>query len=232
MKKLLFLTVTFFITLSCLWAQKTETIKVSGEEYPAFIANAQYKYPAYKKAKIVFKNGDIASARLNYDYFNQTMKYIGEKGDTLIIANEEDLHHISIGTDSFFYDNGYYEWIASSATARLAVKRVYKEGPRVLVGAFGTTSPAKNIESHTKILTEHADSKELSQNEVVTISKETTYYISPINDTKNNFVTATRSNINRLFPKKNVEDFIKDNRLNLNKEEDLIDLMVYISKPK
>ena len=195
MKKLLFLGAIFFITHSGSWAQKTETIKVSGAEYPAFMATTQYKYAEYKKAKIVFKNGDLASARLNYDYFNQTMKYIGEKGDTLIIANEDDLHHIAIGTDSFFYDNGYYEWIASSVTARLAVKRTYKETARTLVGAFGTTSPAKNIESHTKILTEHSDSKELFPDEVVTISKETIYYISPINDIKNNFVAADISRL-------------------------------------
>ena len=174
----------------------------------------------------------MASARVNYNNFLQVMKYIDEKGDTLEIANADDINYIAAGADTIFYDDGYYEWVATSGTARLAVKHTYKEGPKALVGAFGTSSPAKNLESHTKILNDGASSKDLSPDEVVTFSKETTFYISSINGKRNNFVVASKKNIDNLFPKKKVEDFIKENKLNLNKEEDLIDLMVYISKPK
>jgi hypothetical protein len=232
MKKTLCILGILVIGIVYVSAQSTETIKITGAEYPEFLAKKQYKYPAYTRAKIAFKNGDMASARINYNNFLHIMKYIDEKGDTLEIANPDDINYLAVGVDTIFYDKVYYDWVASSATARLVIRHTYKESVRELIGAFGTTSPAKNIESHTKILNDGVSSNDLSRDEEVTISKETTYYISPINGTKNNFVVATKNNINKLFPKKNVEKFVKENKLNLNKEEDLIDLMVYISKPK
>jgi hypothetical protein len=233
MKKAIIITCVFIFSISFLYAQKTESIKVSGTEYTDFIAKNEYKYPAYSKAEIAFKNGVVARARINYDNFKNVMKYLGDKGDTLEIANPEDINYIAIGPDSIFYDKGYFQWVASSATARLVARHTFKEGPRALVGAFGTASPAKHVESRTAFLNNDGIStKQLAKNEEVTFIKETTYYISPINKTEHNFVLATKKNIDKLFPKRKVEDFIKENRINLNKEQDLIDLMVHISKPK
>jgi hypothetical protein len=151
-------------------AQRTETIRVKGKDATDFVSKSQYKFPAFTRAKIYLKDGDIASARVNYDYFNQTMKYIGENADTLAIANENDLKYISSDLDTFFYDNKYYEWVASSAKARLAVRRNYKFLNREKTGAYGTSSPAHNVESHDAILgVTHLN---LDVNEELTFSKE------------------------------------------------------------
>lgn len=233
MKKAFLITCIFILCISFSYSQNTEHMKFSGQEYSEFIAKNQYKYPAYTKARIAFTDGNMGSARINYNNFTEVMKYIDEKGDTLEIANPQDISYIAIGADSIFYDNGYYQWVASSGSARLAVKLKYKEAFRALVGAFGSASPARHVESRDKVrMSGDISTQPLPGNEEITIAKEVTYYISPINDKKNNFVLATKKNIDKLFPKKKVEDFIKDNKLNLNKEEDLIDLMVYISKPR
>ncbi len=226
MKQTLFLIFLslFLISVS---AQRVDNFKITGSEYNDFISKNKYKYPQFSKAKIYFRNGEVASARVNYDYLRQEMKYIGEKQDTLIIANESDIDYMTIGTDSIFYDNGYYEWMASSGTGRLACRKVYKIGPKALVGAFGTSSPAKNVEAKTMLLEE--SSYNLAPNEEITITKETTYYISNSGN-KNHFVVATKNNFDRLFPKKNVSDFIKENNLSVFKEQDLVDIMVHISK--
>src|SRR5687768_12280985 len=97
MKKALIITCTFILSLSFLYAQKTETLKISGSDYADFLAKNEYKYPVYTKAQIAFKNGVMASARINYNNFKQSMKYIGENGDTLEIANPEDISYIAIG---------------------------------------------------------------------------------------------------------------------------------------
>lgn len=224
MKKFLMIAVLMISVAS--FAQKTEYIKVSGRDYQEFLNKNQYKYPEYRKARITMKNGEVASARVNFDYFNQKMKFIGEKGDTMEIANENDLSTITVGADSFFYDNGYLEWVASSGKARLASRTTFKRGATALVGAFGTSSPAKNIESKSMLLQE--SNYTLAQNEETTYTKETTYYINASGN--NNFVTANKNNFNRLFPKKNVADYIRENNINLTKEQDLVDVMVYISK--
>ncbi len=229
MKKVLFNIVVFLISFFNSLGQKTETITVKGLDIDNFIAQTEYKYPSYTRAKVFLKDGDIASGRFNYDYFSQEMKYIGEKGDTLAIANEHDINFIAIGTDSFFYNKGYYEWIASSGIARLAVKHIFKLVDRQSVGPFGISSATTGVQKIGRVIG-NGRQYDLLPNEELVFSKETTFYISPTKGKKNDFVVANKNNIDKLFPKINIEEFIKQNKVNLNNVEDLLLLMVYISK--
>lgn len=227
MKKIL-LPIFLFLFSFTSFAQNVERVRVTSPELQPFLEKERYKYPTFVSSRIFLNNGDTAIGRINLNYFDQTMRFINEKKDTVAIRNEKDIKYITAGTDTFFYDNGFYEWAASSATARLAVKHKIKLLERNTIGAFGTSSPAKNIQTVDKIL--GAGSYELSQNEELIFSKETTYYISPIKGLKNNFVVVTKNSLDNLFPEKNVQEFIKENKLNLNKEEDLIDVFIYLSK--
>ncbi|HVF96885.1 MAG TPA: hypothetical protein VM871_06180 [Flavisolibacter sp.] len=228
MKKLVLSGALVFLA-SFLFAQRIENFKLTGADYPEFISKTQYTFPVYTKAQIAFKSGNVGSVRINYNNYLQAMKYISGL-DTLEIANPEDISYIAVGQDTLFYDHAYLHWIASSASVRIAAKVTYKENERALVGAFGSSSPAQNIMAHTKILHDGILNSELALNETVTITKETTYYINAKGDKKQQFLQATANNIGRLFPKKKVDDFIKENKLNLNREEDLVDLVIYISK--
>ncbi|MEP7106403.1 MAG: hypothetical protein ABI760_00445 [Ferruginibacter sp.] len=227
MKTVLNFTCIFFLCISSVFAQKAETIRVVGKEADDFIAKAAYKFPAFTRARVYLKNGDIANGKFNYDYFNESMKYIDEKGDTLVIANEKDINCISIGSDTFFYDNRYFEWVASSASARLAVKRTLRLTHREKLAPSITNSPTNKVESHDVIL--DISNHQLDANEVLVFLKQTTYYISSING---HFAEANKKNIGKLFPGKNIEEYITRNKLNLNKEEDLIDVFVYANKPQ
>ena len=226
MKKTLNIFFAIFLFNFAVSAQKTETIRVKGNEAAAFIAKSEYKFPTFTRAKIYLKNGEIASARINYDYFDQTMKYLGGKGDTLIISNIDDIKNISTDLDTFFCENKYYEWIASSTKARLAMRRTFKFLDSEKVGAYGTSSPTHNIQSQNAILgVTHLN---LDLNEELSFSKETTYYISPING---HFVEANKKNISKLFPHKNISDYISEKKLNLTKVEDLVDVFVFANQP-
>jgi hypothetical protein len=228
MKKVLFIILFFLISFFNSLGQKTETITVKGLDIDNFIAQTGYKYPSYSRAKVFLKDGDIASGRFNFDYFSQEMKYIGEKGDTLAIANAHDINFVAIGTDSFFYNKGYYEWIASSGIARLAVKHIFKLVERQNVGPFGISSSSTGVQKIGRVFG-NGKPYDFLPNEELVFSKETTFYISPTKGKKNDFVVANKNNIDKLFPKINIEKFIKENKLNLNKVEDLLSVMVYIS---
>jgi hypothetical protein len=220
-----------FLLCSVSFSQNVERITIKGEELNEFYDKEQYKYPQFISSHIYLKNGDTAVGKLNYNFFDQTMRYINGKKDTVVIANEKDISYITVKSDTFFYDNGFYEWGASSGKARLAVKHIYRLVERKTIGAFGTSSPAKNIQNIDKIL--GASSYNLGQNEELVFAKETTYYISLIKGLKNDFVQVNKKNLSDLdemFPKKNVEDFVKENKLNLNKEEDVLDLFIYLNQ--
>ncbi|MEP7145008.1 MAG: hypothetical protein ABI707_19135 [Ferruginibacter sp.] len=225
MKKTIAFASIFFLCVSYLFAQKEETIKVTGKEAADFIAKAEYKFPAFTSSKVYLRNGEVAGGRFNYDYFNELMKFINEKGDTLAIADEKNINYISTGPDTFFYDNKYYEWVASSATARLVVRHTLKLTHTEKTGAFGISSPNTNVESRDAIL--DISHHQLDINEVLVFSKQTTYYISSING---HFTEANKKNISKLFPGKNIDSYIDQNKLSLHKEEDLVDVFVYANK--
>ncbi len=229
MKKLLFAAVMCLPLFS--FSQNVERVTINGSEVQDFIKKEQYKYPEFISSRIYLKNGDTAIGRLNFNFFDQTIRYINEKKDTVAIKNESDVSYITIKSDTFFYDNGFYEWGATSAVARLAVKHVYKQGEVRQIGAFGTASPAKNVQTIDRIL--GSTWVPLSSNEELVFNRETTYYISLLKGLQNDFVQVNKKNINRLqdlFPKKDVAGFIKENKSDLNKEEDVLDLFIYLSR--
>lgn len=227
MKALFIIACSLFVFIFSSTAQKTETLRVKGAEAKLFFTRGEYKYPSFVRGKIYFKSGEPASARVNYDYFVENIKYIGEKKDTLMIENSSDIQFIAAGLDSFFYDTKWYEWIASSATARIGQRETYKLISSDVVGAYGISSPAIKVESKAALL--YGTTIELDENKEFTFNKETTYYISS-ND-NNRFVIANAKNIGKLFPKKNISGYVSQNKLDLNKIEDLMDAFVYANKP-
>lgn len=205
------------------FAQTTEIIRIKGGELPYFIAKEGYRYPTFMQSRVYFKDGDSAGGRLNYNYLLQSMQFMDPKGDTLVISNEKNISYISIGMDTFFYDNGYYEWIASSATAKLAVKHSLKTAGTQKLGAFGIPSATNKIESQDEIRS--YNTQKLDINEEIVFAKQKAYYVSGL---KNHFVEANKKNMSKLFPEKDIDNYIKENKLNLNKEGDLVDLFVFL----
>ena len=228
MKNILLIPSFIFILVSISFAQKAETIKVKTAEYPDFVAKNQYQFPAYTRAKILFKNGDSGSARINFNYFRNIVKYMDPSGTALEITNPQDVAYLSTATDTIFSDNGYYHWVASSGAARLASATTFKLVSIATIGAFGLSSPAVDARGVSVIIGEGAWNF-LQPNQEITISKVTTFYIGRINGNKNTFVPVNKKNLSKLFPKKDIENFMREKSINLNKVEDLVDLMVFIS---
>ncbi|MEO6819733.1 MAG: hypothetical protein ABI266_09255 [Ginsengibacter sp.] len=227
MKTFILSVCTLLLFNTTLIAQKSETIRVKGAEAKLFFARGHYKYPSFNRSRIYFKNGEPASARVNYDYFTDNMQYIGEKNDTLMINNPADIDYISVGLDSFFYETKWYEWVASSATARIGQRVTYQLISSDVVGAYGTSSPAINVESKSALM--YGSMLALDENKEFTFRKETTYYVSA-ND-KNHFVLANAKNMGKLFSKKNISGYISEKKLDLNKTDDLMDVFVFANKP-
>ena len=199
-----------FSILTCftgiLFAQtSTEAITIRGDELDNFIATSIHKFPVFTRAHVQLKNGEEAVGRFNYDYFLDNFVYINEKNDTVALANPEDVDYVSFPVDSFFYDKKFYQWVASSDKATLAVRYTYKMARKDNVGAYGIATPTINVDSHTALL--GASSYQLEGNEHLTFEKTTAYFIRKANG---KFVSATLHNFNRIFPKKNLNPCEKE----------------------
>ncbi|MDB5199619.1 MAG: hypothetical protein JWO92_1582 [Chitinophagaceae bacterium] len=227
MKKTFNIAFALLISLTS-FAQNVENITIKGSEFISFYEKNEYKYPSFTLGDVYFANGDSARGNLNFNYFDQSMRFINKQGDTLAIAGESKVSLITFGKDTFFYDNGFYEWLATAAKVRLVAKYTFKLAERRAVGPYGTSLSTASIETVDKIVGSNI-LQDLMRNEVLVFTKQTTYFISPVKGLKNNFVAANKNNLTDLFPKKHVDDFIKQNKLNLNKEKDLLEVFIYVS---
>lgn len=77
----------------------------------------------------------------------ETMQFIDPKGDTLALANENTLNFISIGADTFFYNNkGYIEQLTDYTVTKLLLRERIKTSEEK-IGAFGIPSSTTNIDA-------------------------------------------------------------------------------------
>lgn len=224
MRHSLLIACAIFIALTCAFGQAPELIRVHRNELFSFIKKEEYRYPEFMKARVYFNNGDSAGGMLNYNYLQHAMMFIDDKNDTVAIADEKNINYVKIGTDTFFYDNGFYQLIASSSTAKLAVKYVLKTSGPQKTGAYGFAAPTADVESWIDY--KNFTNQKLGINEEFVFVRQKIYYVS---GSKKHFVEANSKNISRLFPKKDVNTYIKENKLNLNDEKDVMRLFAFLN---
>lgn len=210
------------------YAQETKTVHLKpGDDIndPSIIKQL-YKYPRFTYGKVYFNNGDSSAGNLNYNFLKGVVEFISPGGDTLSLANEEDLRLISIQADTFFYDQGYLQQRASFSKGKLAVKQQLKVRDNQKIGAFGIPSSSGNIESRDAY--RNFDTYKLKVNEELILSLQTLYYIS---NQENRFLPVNKKNLFKLFPrqKKQIEDYLSANNINMTREEDLKKLLSHLN---
>lgn len=218
MKKFLFLSFAVFFA-AAVFGQSTEIITVKGSNAHDFLATKTYKYPNFIQSSIYFKKGEKALAKVNYNYILGGMQYINEHKDTLLLDNVDDLNYIAIATDTFFYDNGYLEWMASSPNNKLARRVSLTILGAQTVGAFGSTNNTAKVEGIGTLYTTGLD-----VNEDMKFKKSVSYFIR---GAKGDFMPASKGNFEDVFPNVDISSYVKENKLNLKKEGDVVDLFLY-----
>ena len=221
------LPLSFILLLSAISvsAQTSETIKVAaGKDIAAAVSvYGIYRLPAFVSGTIFFKDGKLGKEVLNYNILNDEVMYVDKKGDTLAIAFPEEIKKIDINGIVFYYDKkGWLENIADAPAASLVVKRkitIHYEKE----GAFGISNSTNGIDSYTTF-TSNNSSYHLIVSDDATLKKQTSYFLL----TKNSLLLpASKGNfLNQFAPsKKDIESYLSNNKVNFNKEKDLIQLL-------
>src|ERR1041384_1024475 len=66
-----------------------------------------FQYPNFIQGVVVFRDGTSAPGKLNYNRLVAELQFIDPKGDTLSLANEKNILIALVGTDTFYYNEGY-----------------------------------------------------------------------------------------------------------------------------
>ena len=229
--KTLLLLLFILISYSDVSAQDSTLVTVkTGEKIEDVLKSSDiFFYPQFIYSKILFKDGKVADPYMNYNRLYDQMLFISEKGDTLALTDVKNIEYIVNDWDIFFYNGGYLRLIANDTVIKLAEKQIWEVADVRKMGTFNTPTNTVAITSvgYFSNGQDAAKSKELIMNAETLLRKETQYYFA---DRNNHFVRASKKKLLDLFPKdeQRIEDYLKENKINFDKKEDLEKLCKFI----
>ncbi len=176
-------------------------------------------------ANIAFKDDGSLQAKLNYNILFGEMQFIDPKGDTLSIADENNIRWIAAEKDTFYFHEGWMELIANNTVIKLAKKRLIEVGNKEKIGGMGIPGFGA-IETNSKS-TASQHTKDLVAQEKLTYVEHITYFFA---DRFNNFFVATKKSLLKIYGKeeKKIVQYLDDNKISFSNEDDLKRLTTYL----
>ena len=227
--KILLLTVSVLLFCADGYAQPSQWTVKAGESIKEVLGDSSiFQYPQFIPGSVYFKDKTVSTALLNLNLVNGEMQFIDPSEDTMTITNEHLIRCIIIQTDTFYYDKVYVKLIHGNATAKLAKVVAIVLGDIQKAGGYKQASSTASIDSYSYFYNGSQFSR-LTEDKIITLHKRTIYFIG---DKFNHFLPAYKKNIYNLFTKQKpaIDNFIKENKIVLDKEADLIKLIDFLKK--
>lgn len=188
-----------------------------------------YLYPQFVRGTVSFKNGTTAGAMMNYNSLIDQLLFIDPKGDTLALRDEKTLQLISLGNDTFFYDEGYVRLVASNSVVKLAERQVWEVADIRKIGSHNRPSATFAVTSYSTLTDRFGKTHDLLLNEDLLLRKKPAYYLG---DRYNHFVPASKKNLLLLFPKEQnkLSTYLNENKVNFDRKADLEKLAQFLTE--
>lgn len=126
------LAIFIFIPLSLIYSQPSKVLRVkNGQDATKFIpAKDRYEYPDFQYGRLNHINGKHAVSRLNYCYLLGEVMFINTHGDTLALADNNQIRYADIGNSRYYPlpENGFVEVVKDYGTMLLTKKIWYQQG--------------------------------------------------------------------------------------------------------
>jgi hypothetical protein len=210
------------------FAQERKIVKPGQEIQGCFSKEESYLYPDFIDGTVLMKNKQVVSARMNYNIIYGQMMFLKNSKDTLAIAEPQNIEIIIFPSDTFYYASGYHQLLAAGFGKFLTRKQFLKIHEVRKGGAFGTAS---SLSATTTMSSYYGDSRtnKLTVNQEVVVSKQSEFYIA---DSKNRYRILNRITINKLYPKHKlqIDNFIDQEKIDLEKEQDVIKLFGFLMR--
>lgn len=229
MKTLLLSLISFLVYASGITQTKEWTIN-SGEDVKKVLGDSiSFRYPQFSPGAVYFRDGSVSRAALNLNLINGEMQFIAPSKDTMALADEGLIQYIVIRSDTFYYSKVFIEFIYGNAEARLGRIEAIKPVNLKKTGAYGQSSSVSSINSASSFYNTNNSVARLDEGRQIALHKETVYFIG---DAFGKFLPAIKKHIYEMFntQKNSIETFIKENKIELSKEGDLIKLVDFIGK--
>jgi hypothetical protein len=224
--KLMLITVFFALLATVSHAQGEEKIRVhAGEDLMKAVSEfGAYRFAQFTKGTVFYKYNKAATALFNYNLLTGEMRFITNTGDTLTIANPEQVKFISVGEVVFYYDHGYQEVVSKNGDIELAVRKQIKiEYEKI--GAYGQANTTSAIDN-SKNYSDSYNTYSLMINQDAVVRKKYDWYLIA---NEGEVKAANKATFLKLFPAKSkeVETYIKTHDIKFNNEKQLNELIAF-----
>ena len=229
MKKSTIIAICFVLFCGTITAQtSTQRIYIKGgsKARDNFMKEV-YLYPAFEQGLVEYKNGQRYKSNMNYNKVFGNVQFIDEKGDTLVMINEESINSIVIGSDEFVYKPGCLRAVKKHDKVALYKSELVRIADKQKTGGYGIPNSTGTIQSVDMIDT-RVNFNQIEINENLLVSKVTTYYLE---NQKGEILPASRKNVLNMYPKHEeaIKSFTKTKTLDFNSEDRLVELVDFIS---
>lgn len=215
----------YILCVTTIHAQKLPEYPVKAGEVPNEVLpnEAKYLLPAFKIGTGSFRNGTSTFMLFNYNFLLDEMHFIGEHGDTLAIANPETINSITIDSMVFYYDKGYVRQIFNQGTYKLAVKQQMVQTADKTRGGYDMPLGNASIKTYGSINGINGQMYNLQVKKDVLFIVVNSFYVA---GTYNHFLIANQKNLVNIFEENKIKNYLKEHKVNFNKEEDLRALLI------
>ncbi len=226
------LAVFIFIPISLTYSQPSKVLRVkNGQDATKFIpAKDRYEYPDFQYGRLNYNNGKYAVSKLNYCYLLGEVMFINAHGDTLAIADNNQINYADIGNKRFypFPENGFVEVIEDCGTMLLTKKVQYQRDGIEKKGAYQNTSEIGSIYNASTFTDINGRTTILPASNTILLKPATAYLFMDIN---HRFSKASKTSFLKLFSKNRnaVEKYLDDQNIDYSNEDDLKKAVLYCS---
>lgn len=218
--------------LACLYvhAQKQIRVKSDTDINRAIPMSDRYRYPQFMAGSVVYRNGVSGGGRLNYNRLLGEMQFIDNKGDTLALADEQNVAHVMIGPTRYYVNSGKgcLETISEHGPLKLARQTVFKSMRSEKKVAYGQSSGASSVAT-VQPYSNNSSVHRIEATGDQMVKEETTYFMIDQNE---RFHLLNKNTLYKVFPKhkKAIEAYLNEQSIQFSQEADLQKLLQFCSE--
>ena len=207
------------------------TIKVNTLNPDSRLFSSGYMNPDFINGTIHFRNGVLGQAKLNFNRFTNQVLFIAPAADTLALAEPETVLWVEIGIDTmYFYHGLVLQKVTHNKTAPdLFVRQNLKMIGKEKKSGYGFYSGAGAINSVPSVSRSGELTTQILADENILYRVETYFYLS---DPANNLYPAKKNQLAKACPQheNEINSFIKTQQIDVDKKEDLLQVIDYIQR--
>ena len=191
----------------------------------------RYQFAKFKDGRVLFRNGKISKAMMNYSLVHGEVLFVDAKKDTLLFTDNEYISNIVIGDALYYYTkgHGHVHAIKDFNGVKLGKKQFLVRMGNEKYASYEQYSSTSAISSYTSFINSNGNFQDLESNVKVVLKRRSIFFLIDPND---RVMLATRPNLLKIYTKnkRRLNAYLKENQISFEKEEDLKNVLEFASR--